>query len=220
MESPTKTASDGEPRKGGLPCPRCGISLERRRDASDEVDVHACTRCGGWWVNGVDVVWLYPALKSHGRRIHELVERGARRDTSIDRCPYGHRDALEFPFFDVSLDLCETCHGLWLDGDEIRFVGKTAIESDGLPSDDETMNERVDCVLCKKSVHPRRTLVTADGAVCDGCAELEASGERLEAAQPMNKLRRAPGKLLQVIGKVLDADGKRLKRSGFTTWLR
>jgi hypothetical protein len=65
-------------------------------------------------------------------------------------------------------------------------------------------------------VHPRRTYLTADGAVCDACVEIDEISAQMEEATPIARLKRAPGKLLRFFGMLLDADGKRLRGGGFT----
>jgi Zn-finger nucleic acid-binding protein len=208
-------------------CPRCDVALLTERHPSDELDLHRCNRCGGVWVDGADVGWVYPALRHHGARVEELLRRGARRETSIPRCPRGHHDAIEFPFFDLWLDLCESCHGLWLDGSEVTFASRAAREQDGLPeaalgdtpyrvAHEAPTTPRIRCSACEREVHPRRTYLTADGAVCDDCVELEELSEQMADDASLARLKRAPARLLRFLGGLLDADGKRLRRGGFT----
>jgi len=189
--------------------------------------VHRCDRCHGHWIDGKDVGWLYPALRHHGTRIVELLKLGARRESSFERCPRGHDDAIEFPFFDLWLDICESCHGLWIDGAETSFVERAATDSDGLPKLSERdgpyrtqkpTETRVSCGVCRNTVHPRRTYLTADGAVCDNCVEIEGMSTQLDDGSALSQLKRAPGKLLRFFGALLDSDGKRVKRSGFSNF--
>lgn len=207
-------------------CPRCDVELVRERHASDELDLHGCDRCKGLWIEGADIVWLYPALRYHGGRIGELLEKGARRDTAIARCPHGHDRTLEFPFFDVWLDLCESCHGLWLDGSEVDFVQRAAKEEDGLPKivrqgyreDRRAEIEMVSCSACRRDVHPRRTYLSAEGAICDSCVDIDRMSHELEEDTPLAKLKRAPRTVLRFLGDLLDRDGRRHARAGFTNW--
>jgi len=189
--------------------------------------MHRCDHCQGLWIDGEDLVWVFPALAHHGRRIGELLARGARRETSVARCALGHEDALEFPFFDLWLDLCERCHGLWLDGTEVSFVERVAQESDGLPDlrkrgtayrASEASPERVECQACHEQVHPRRTYLSAEGAICDACVEIERMADALEDERAENELKRAPRRLLRLLGDMLDERGKALKKSGFLNW--
>jgi Zn-finger nucleic acid-binding protein len=177
------------------------------------------------WVDGEDIVWLYPALRHHGARIGELLERGARRETALARCPHGHERMLEFPFFDLWLDLCESCHGLWIDGDELDFVQQAAKEEDGLPKvggayrdDRRVATQLVCCSACQREVHPRRTYLSAEGVICDSCVEIDHMSRELGEDTPLAKLKRAPGRVLRFLGDLLDRDGKRLARGGFTNW--
>ena len=207
-------------------CPRCRTALTVEPRAGGDAEAHRCMRCYGIWLDGCDVGWIAPALKRHGARVEELLERGARRGTGIGACPRGHGVTLEFPFFDLWLDLCESCHGLWLDGDETRFVENAGREELGLAEtagsphrgQNQVGSERVACTVCAKSVHPRRTFLSADGTVCDDCVEIQNMADELDDDRIGSRLRRAPGKLLRLFGKLLDADGKRLRRGGFTNW--
>ncbi|MCA9621415.1 MAG: zf-TFIIB domain-containing protein, partial [Myxococcales bacterium] len=173
-----------------LICPRCDIALTTERHPSEEVELHRCIDCHGVWVDGDDIAWVAPGLRRHGARITELLAKGARRETSMPACPRGHGDAIEFPFFDLWLDLCETCHGVWLDGAEVAFVERAGQEADGLPEvarhggayreQEAVASETVTCVACGEAVHPRRTYLTGDGAVCDTCVEVRKMSEEME----------------------------------------
>jgi Zn-finger nucleic acid-binding protein len=173
-----------------------------------------CHRCLGAWVDGDRVGVAFPALRQHGQRIRELSEVGAREEGV--RCPRCREAMLEFPFFDLWLDICETCHGMWLDGDERRFVEQAAQHEDGLPERAaggyrgrrREREERVTCIGCSADVHPRRTLLTGDGPVCDHCVEVERMSAVLGETSPGEKVARAPGRLLGWLSRLLDASGR------------
>jgi len=173
----------------------------------------------------MDVHWVAPALSRHRSRVSELLACGARRGTGISRCARGHETTLEFPFFDLWLDLCETCHGLWLDGDEERFVQRAGATDTGLepaPIDgayrSRASGDRATCHQCERCVHPRRTYLSAEGPICDDCAEVGDMAQQLEDDRLANKVKRAPKRLLEMMGELLDRDGRRLRRGGFTNW--
>ena len=202
-------------------CPRCRIALTTPPDDFSTREVaHRCARCHGQWIAGHHVGVVFPALAAHGKRLAELIELGAREGTECPSC----RDAmLEFPFFDLWLDLCERCHGLWLDGDEAAFVEKSARDEDGLPertnpggyranAQAEPRTRLVTCIECEKDVHPRRTILSGDGPICDSCVEIEAMSESLRASSGLKSLAREPGRLLKVLARMLDLKGKLLQR--------
>ncbi|MEZ4445007.1 MAG: zf-TFIIB domain-containing protein [Polyangiaceae bacterium] len=209
-----------------LICPRCDIALTTERHPSEEVELHRCIDCHGVWVDGDDIAWVAPGLRRHGARITELLAKGARRETSMPACPRGHGDAIEFPFFDLWLDLCETCHGVWLDGAEVAFVERAGQEADGLPEvarhggayreQEAVASETVTCVACGEAVHPRRTYLTGDGTVCDTCVEVRKMSEEMEGDTLGARLMKGPRRFLRFVGELLDRDGKRLRRGGFT----
>lgn len=205
-----------------LSCPRCDVALEPPPDDFSTRDVsRRCHRCHGAWVDGDVVGVAHPALREHGRRVADLLTLGAREREA--KCPRCARIMLEFPFFDLWLDLCEGCHGLWIDGDERAFVSKAAAVEDGLPerpaeagyrahAQPEVEVERVTCTGCSQRVHPRRTLLTADGAVCDHCVEIDAMSRTLRDDTPAERLARLPSTLLRWFGTLLDLDGKLRQR--------
>ena len=201
-----------------LACPRCLVALEAPSELlmSEDLD-HTCPQCHGAWVEGSHVGLAYPALRRHATRIAELLSYGAKEEDTL--CPHCRTEMLEFPFFDLQLDLCEHCHGMWVDGHEAKFVKAAASDADGLPVQRPTTGyranaaptvetERVRCTECAKEVHPRRTLLTADGAVCDHCVEIDRMSDQLHAEHPWRVLASTPGKLLSLLSKLLDADGK------------
>ena len=168
-----------------LDCPRCHQLLRDPTDVGppEAVAGHHCDSCDGVWLPGDRLAVVYPALKDHGDRISELLDKGARRGTVVT-CPSCGADTLEFPFFDLWLDLCERCHGVWIDGEETHFVKKHARRDDGVPGSAAT-DARVTCA-CGASIHPRRTLMTAEGPLCDDCVRSMRSESAGVASRAFN----------------------------------
>ena len=111
--------------EASLSCPRCDVMLDRfvRAAAPGERGVVAdmCERCGGTWLDGEEVGPVYPALARLAERQADL-HAAARSSGGIGKCPRCRGVALEFPFFDLWLDHCARCHGLWIDGNELMAL--------------------------------------------------------------------------------------------------
>jgi Zn-finger nucleic acid-binding protein len=182
---------------------------------------HSCHQCEGMWVEGNRVGVAYPALRHHAKRIVELIELGAIEHGAT--CPRCDVSMIQFPFFDLWLDLCDSCHGMWVDGYETRFVGKTAAHEDGLPRKGGATGYRdnaaaqastafVKCTDCLEDVHPRRTMLTAVGPVCDHCVEVDDMARELQDESGLRSLADKPRRLLSWLTKVLDAKGRLIQR--------
>ena len=201
-----------------LLCPRCDIALEPK--SVRETTLHVCGGCEGVWVDGDRVAGLYPALRHHAKRIDELLDAGARFGHGIVHCPRCKNESLEFPFFDLWLDLCEQCHGVWLDGDEVGFVGRVPGEERGLPPreiakgyrDEQALVQQVSCRECGNEVHPRRTVLTGEGPVCDHCVEVERMAAELERTSGSRGLLAKVVRPFQLLLELLDHSGRKPHR--------
>jgi Zn-finger nucleic acid-binding protein len=167
-----------------LSCPRCDTKLvEERRTAAAtgaRIDVDVCPDCAGLWLDGVEVGQAFAALGEHAMRVGDLLAAGAKRGHGIGSCPRCRAETIEFPFFEVRLDLCGACHGLWIDGDEIEAVARSTDRQDGLPAPPvergyrertaaALKTESTRCASCDADVPLRRTMVTSRGVVCQDC---------------------------------------------------
>ncbi len=99
-----------------MDCPRCSVELAELKQ--DESTMNRCAECGGLWIDVTDLnkVLLHanlPALTS--------IAGSANPDEMTGDCPVcqvemvvvegGERKAMSY-------DTCESCGGIWLDGDE------------------------------------------------------------------------------------------------------
>lgn len=143
-----------------------------------------CLTCGGFWLDGGEVALAYPGLSVlHDRRADVLAV--GKRGAGISLCPRCQMEALEIPFFDVKLDVCPDCFGLWIDGDEVEALSRALDRGDGLPvpegmvggyrtSAAAAMTKHVcRCVSCNNEFPLRDTEATPKGAMCRPCAEKE-----------------------------------------------
>ncbi len=191
-----------------ITCPRCAEPMERfTRPAEGGATLLAdmCDRCGGLWLDGGEVAAVYPAFAELPERLAELSIPG-RAHSGLPACPRCASKPIEFPFFDLHLDSCPSCHGLWVDGDELIELARSRDRRDGLPAP-ETRSAgyrsnaaavlRAGMMICKgcgAELHVRATTMTADGARCAACAEVfereqaHRGGDEGKPAIPMRSL--------------------------------
>jgi Zn-finger nucleic acid-binding protein len=206
-----------------LSCPRCQSAMveERRTGAASgaRLDVDTCPSCDGLWLDGVEVGQAFAGLREHGLRIDDLIEAGAKRGHGIGACPRCRGETVEFPFFELWLDLCSACHGMWIDGKEVEAVARSADHADGLPAPpveggyrDKAVaaakTETTSCVRCSSEVPLRQTMMTGDGAVCHPCAygSGDEDAENADVAEFESKLHGTGA--LGAIGRAFDAVAK------------
>lgn len=194
---------------GPVACPRCEaptqVSLQTAQSTHARIEVDQCPRCNGLWLDGVEVAQAFRALGQHAVRVGDLLAAGARRGHGIGRCPRCQAETLELPYFDMWLDMCLSCFGMWFDGDEVQAVARTADRQDGIPAPEPpggyreravaaAREEKVACGRCGKTVPLDRTLVTANGLLCDPCGQDDLAGtaddDDPEIAALTRKLRR------------------------------
>ena len=203
-----------------LSCPRCAgappLTNTLGLGATEGLTLDACAACHGTWLDGAEVATAFPGLGRHHQRIGELLGRGGRRGGGIASCPRCGSEPIEFPFLDLRLDLCSACHGLWLDGDEVAAVSRTADHDDGLLVDAPVGGYRheaaavvqrraVRCARCNKDVELTKTTVTCGGVMCDPCALADDTPAELDLP-PLPKDSWLLGEalaVLQGLGRVL-----------------
>lgn len=183
-----------------LLCPRCDQRLDRfiRAAAPGESGVIAdmCERCGGMWLDSEEVGLVYPALARLAERLDDLHD-ASRPMGGIGACPRCRGVAVEFPFFDLWLDHCARCHGLWIDGDELIALAATRDREDGLPAPmpvreasgyrtqavSAALRGEVACSRCHTTIELSVTLMTRSGPMCAPCAEAFARAS--DDAEPL-----------------------------------
>jgi Zn-finger nucleic acid-binding protein len=99
-----------------MDCPRCSVEMSEitREDGS----LQRCAECGGLWVDVTDLnkILLHanlPALSALGGWVNA--------DEITGMCPVCHVDLVVVEGGEkrsVSYDTCESCGGIWVDGDE------------------------------------------------------------------------------------------------------
>ena len=178
-----------------LHCPRCDdtfLEAFTRYGAPGALPMEAdmCLTCGGLWLDAGEVADAYPGLRVLEDRRADVLAIG-REGAGIQACPRCERTALEIPFFDVKLDLCPDCFGVWIDGDEVGGLSRTMDRGDGLPIVEDVVRgyrtaaatamtkSFAKCVVCELQVPLRSTRATPRGAVCDACAKQLAENEEM-----------------------------------------
>jgi len=105
-----------------LNCPQCRHHLlEPIRYENVELD--ACVHCGGLWFDHNELDKVVRNYDPNYRREGPIVETlGPKVDESKKHCPHC-KDSLETYQFekdsDLKIDICHSCHGIWLDKGEL-----------------------------------------------------------------------------------------------------
>ncbi|HTJ81245.1 MAG TPA: zf-TFIIB domain-containing protein [Polyangiaceae bacterium] len=161
-----------------IACPRCHQPLDPfiKRGARDEVPAHMCLACGGLWLDGATVRHVYPGLASLSRSMPAHAPDATRPVLACPRCA---EMPVTFTFFEVELDACPTCKGVWVDGDELADLARSADRAEGLPAPDagsyrdnarEALGGGVACRGCGARVDLELAELTSRGPMCADCA--------------------------------------------------
>ncbi|MFE8603295.1 zf-TFIIB domain-containing protein [Archangium violaceum] len=104
-------------------CPRCDKEMTPVRP--DDVEARQCPQCEGHWLEGEDLRRLESTVNVRFIEWRKLpAEEVQARELACPRCEprqvmkkvRSERDR------HVLLDVCERCHGVWLDGGELRAI--------------------------------------------------------------------------------------------------
>lgn len=105
-------------------CPCCHKQpLKQTQYQNQEIDL--CTHCGGLWFEGGELEASY----ANQQQQHQLKEHiGDYVGCSDKTCPDCQQNLDAFKIidnYDVEIDLCTQCHGVWIDKHEIEAVERT-----------------------------------------------------------------------------------------------
>lgn len=167
-----------------LSCPRCNRPMQEMqmaaRDGSGPLVVDTCARCGGLWLDGDEVAAAYPALEGLSRHEDQLRAGAGPQTSAIGGCPRCGARSIEFPFYEVRLDYCPGCDGVWIDGLELVPLGRR-LEGRGADALDEGLgNYRTSamhaleagvfrCKRCSTRFELAEAVLTSDGPMCEAC---------------------------------------------------
>lgn len=103
---------------GSMRCPRCTKYFLEPRKLMCEVEVDYCKSCKGIWFDCDELEKISDVA------IRKLRSSGDARDTDLacPRCDDRTLRASHYPQTFVTMDTCDACHGLWLDGGEFKEV--------------------------------------------------------------------------------------------------
>jgi len=106
-------------------CPVCQIEMQAT--AVDTASVDECPQCKGLWFedqelrlakdhHDKDLVWMDFTFWKHPERF--------KTESRHLKCPSGHGElvAVQYGSTEVSVDLCQTCRGVWLDKGEFQRI--------------------------------------------------------------------------------------------------
>ena len=98
-----------------LRCPRDSTLLIAAPD--HQCRAHGCPQCQGIFIdqNKVDGLRAQAAWHKHVRHPQGQVQL---------QCPHDGDKLIAFPFKQVEVDVCLSCHGVWLDKDELEKISK------------------------------------------------------------------------------------------------
>lgn len=98
-----------------------------RLDEQTGLEIDTCPDCEGMWFDGDELARFLQggSLKKQFMRVAEaepLQSVGFTIDTRARRCPRCRTGMDERLFSDVTLDVCATCRGIFLDEGELRRI--------------------------------------------------------------------------------------------------
>lgn len=174
-----------------IACPRCAVTLHLAplgaRDAHEPFVVGRCGPCGGLWVDRDDLRRAEPMLDQIPLHSEQAM-RAETRFGGIPRCPRCASVPVSFPFFEVLIDWCGACGGVWLDAGELDDLRASVarVRREGA-AHESTRHFRqqaasavvigtVRCARCRAAVPLADAWMTGDGAVCAACGHEERYG--------------------------------------------
>lgn len=158
------------------------MPLERMRRGR-KVILDRCPQCDGVWIDRkelADVAQSLDNMDAHAR----WVRAHWRPRAGIARCPACLGTPVELPFFEMHIDYCVDCRGVWLDGNE-RIGLARALDHERTAvatyrhAAEAVKEETARCGGCTARVPLRETYMTAAGVRCPKCwdAALERAGD-------------------------------------------
>jgi Zn-finger nucleic acid-binding protein len=149
----------------------------RSSDHAEFVVADMCLECGGVWLDGGEVGKVYPALQ----RLETMAPEPDPQ-AGLVQCPRCQAQTTAFRFFDVIIDHCAACRGLWVDGPELANLARHRDREDGLTTARAVESYRssasralrqalVVCTRCKVDVPLQQVVSTHEGPHCEACAK-------------------------------------------------
>ncbi|RJG49960.1 rhomboid family intramembrane serine protease [Motilimonas pumila] len=105
-------------------CPHCHqLPLTITEYQNQEIDL--CQQCGGLWFETGE---LEASYEHHGMEHDLMAEIGPFCHTTNHACPDCHKPLDRHQFVeqvDAHIDICHSCHGAWVDKDQIELIQHT-----------------------------------------------------------------------------------------------
>jgi Zn-finger nucleic acid-binding protein len=160
-------------------CPRCATDLQtiqaEPRRGAPTLSVDTCARCSGLWLDGGELAPAHAALGGLPYRLTEVMQVAMPGSFACPRC---RGLMLAFELFDIPIDLCRDCHGIWLDGGEFAALA-TQQESEEKPSR-KALPKEVTCRGCSAITPLGATYYSDRGLVCAACHETTDSPQAID----------------------------------------
>jgi len=103
-----------------MDCPRCGDRLSELvlSMPSQSINIDRCLTCDGYWFDGNEL----PKVISESEMTMEEGTGASSQDRERLRCPRCGCDMTKNVLFEVEIDRCPECCGIWLDRGELYEV--------------------------------------------------------------------------------------------------
>jgi len=111
-------------------CPKCKLETQNYR-THDSQELNFCRTCGGTWFDKGELAWMM-ASESDILAGKEAMKRGNATDIRCSSCDAA--DLVEVKYHskhDLLIDVCPSCHGVFLDAKEIGKAEKIAASTEG-----------------------------------------------------------------------------------------
>ncbi len=114
-----------------MKCPGCSERMEPSNASG--VKTHTCLYCNGIWISGASMDQLF-SLEGRFDQISTLLNDTGDATSSRKCCPACVETSLHIlTVRDVQIDVCMSCHGVFLDEGEIRALLPTRHSADKNP---------------------------------------------------------------------------------------
>jgi len=115
-------------------CPKCvDIPMSERRLSDNMTKIDICPQCRGGWFDATELA------RSLSTAVEDLdVPKSAEKsERSCPKCKI-HLMKFLYPETNIEIDVCKSCHGIWLDRGEFRGINELRAKY----QDSEKMSKR------------------------------------------------------------------------------
>jgi Zn-finger nucleic acid-binding protein len=113
-----------------MKCPKCHAETKNFR-TQDSQQVNFCQGCGGTWFDKGELSKMIASDSDHIAG-EKALQNGQKTGVACTACSVGELIAVKFhPAHEPVVDVCSSCHGIFLDAKEISKVEKVAATIEG-----------------------------------------------------------------------------------------